>query len=125
MIPNRKSSATRPNGDLRRTRATYRLGNAAWLAEHGLTEGVVLLGGASLVDFRLRVAQSGLRGDLTPSYWSLCGLLIDEGASFLSVPLTIPDVASIPGTNAIRTCAHGRLRRPGDLAQHRGRSLCY
>jgi hypothetical protein len=105
MIPNRESSATRPNAGLRKTRATYRQTNSAWLAEQGLTEGVLLLGGASLADFRLRVAQSGLRGDLTPSYWSLCGLLVEDGARFLSVPLTIPDAAVIPSTNAIRDCA--------------------
>lgn len=103
MIPNRESSATRPNADLRRTRPTYRLSNSAWLAEQGLRDGVLLLGGASLADFRLRVAQSTLRGDLTPSYWSLCGLLVDGGAKVLSVPLTVPDVAAVPATNAIRT----------------------
>jgi hypothetical protein len=105
MIPNRESSATRPNADLRKTRATYRQSNSAWLAEQGLREGVLLLGGASLADFRLRVVQSGLRGDLTPSYWSLCGLLVEDGARFQSVPLTIPDASVVPGTNAIRSCA--------------------
>jgi hypothetical protein len=105
MIPNRESSATAPNTELRRTRSTSRQSNSAWLAEHGLREGVLLLGGASLADFRLRVAQSGLRGDLTPSYWSQCGLLIDDGTSFLSVPLSVPDASVVPATNAIRTCA--------------------
>jgi hypothetical protein len=105
MIPNRESSATRPNADLRKTRSTLRQSNSAWLAEHGLHEGVLLLGGASLADFRLRVAQSGMRGDLTPSYWSLCGLLIDDGTRFLSVPLTFPDASTVPATNAIRECA--------------------
>jgi hypothetical protein len=31
---------------------------------------VVLIGGTSVYDFRLRVAQSHLRSDLTPSHWS-------------------------------------------------------
>jgi hypothetical protein len=105
MIPNRESSATRPNADLRKTRSTLRQTNSAWLAEQGFTEGVLLLGGASIADFRLRVAQSGLRGDLTPSYWSQCGLLIEGGSWFLSAPLTVPDASSVPSTNAIRECA--------------------
>jgi hypothetical protein len=104
MIPNRESSASRPNADLRKTRSPFRQTNSAWLAEHGLREGVLLLGGASLVDFRQRVAQSGLRGDLTPSYWSLCGLLVDDGTRFLSVPLSVPEPSSVASTNAIREC---------------------
>ena len=105
MIPNRESSATRPNADLRKARATLRLSNSAWVAEQGLREGVLLLGGASLLDFRLRVAQSALRGDLTPSYWSMCGLLVGDGSRFLSVPLSVPDPSSVPATNAVRDCA--------------------
>ncbi len=38
---------------------------------------MLLLGGTSIVDFRMRVAQSELRQDLLPSFWSTCGLLID------------------------------------------------
>ncbi len=51
--------------------------NFAWLASTGYRDGVVLLGGTSIVDFRMRVAQSELRQDLLPSFWSTCGLLID------------------------------------------------
>jgi hypothetical protein len=87
MIPNRESSASRPNADLRKTRSPFRQTNIAWLAEHGLREGVLLLGGASLIDFRQRVAQSGCV-DL-PSYWSLCGLLVDDG-QVPSVPPLCP-----------------------------------
>jgi hypothetical protein len=105
MIPNRESSATRPNAGLRKTRSSLRQSNSAWLSEQGAREGVLLLGGSSLADFRLRVAQSGLRGDLTPSYWSLCGILIEDGARFLSAPLSVPDASAVPGTNAIRECA--------------------
>jgi hypothetical protein len=105
MIPNRESSASRPNADLRKARSSSLQTNSAWLAEQGRVEGVILLGGASLVDFRLRVAQSGLRGDLTPSYWSMCGLLVDDGTRFLSVPLSVPDASSVPATNAVRECA--------------------
>ncbi|MDY6945668.1 MAG: hypothetical protein SXG53_08110 [Pseudomonadota bacterium] len=52
-------------------------GNFDWLATTGYRDGVLLLGGTSIVDFRMRVAQSELRQDLLPSFWSSCGLLID------------------------------------------------
>lgn len=51
--------------------------NFAWLESTGYRDGVLLLGGTSIVDFRMRVAQSELRQDLLPSFWSTCGLLID------------------------------------------------
>jgi hypothetical protein len=51
--------------------------NFAWLSSTGYRDGVVLLGGTAIVDFRMRVAQSELRQDLLPSFWSTCGLLID------------------------------------------------
>jgi hypothetical protein len=51
--------------------------NFAWLESTGYRDGVLLLGGTSIIDFRMRVAQSELRQDLLPSFWSTCGLLID------------------------------------------------
>jgi hypothetical protein len=51
--------------------------NFAWLDSTGYRDGVLLLGGTSIVDFRMRIAQSELRQDLLPSFWSTCGLLID------------------------------------------------
>lgn len=51
--------------------------NFAWLKSTNYRDGVLLLGGTSIVDFRMRVAQSELRQDLLPSFWSTCGLLID------------------------------------------------
>ena len=62
---------------------------------------VVLLGGSSLADFRVRVAQSHVRDDLTPSYWSLVGVL-DGSRGLLTAPLwplSPPDV--VPSTNGI------------------------
>jgi hypothetical protein len=114
MIPNRESSATDSNSQLRQSKAGKKQGNADWLASHDLTEGVLLLGGTSLADFRQRVAQSGLRGDLSPSYWSLCGLLIDDGRRFLSVPLRVGDVSRVPATNAIAECDIADYDDPGD-----------
>lgn len=57
--------------------ASDRPANFAWLESTGYRDGVLLLGGTSIVDFRMRVAQSELRQDLLPSFWSTCGLLID------------------------------------------------
>jgi hypothetical protein len=53
------------------------LANFTWLESTGYRDGVLLLGGTSIIDFRMRVAQSELRQDLLPSFWSTCGLLID------------------------------------------------
>lgn len=57
--------------------AVGELANLEWLQSTGYRDGVLLLGGTSIVDFRMRVAQSELRHDLLPSFWSTCGLLID------------------------------------------------
>ena len=50
--------------------------NAAWIKATGIEDGVLLLGGTSIVSFRIRVAQSELRQDLLPSFWSTAGLLV-------------------------------------------------
>lgn len=60
---------------------------------------VVLAGGKDIASFRLRVAQSHLRGDMLPSFWSDCALLqVENGdfsrARFYHLPLFQP--ASAP-----------------------------
>jgi hypothetical protein len=104
MIPNRESPATSSNRRLRRSKPGKRQSNREWLAADELQDGIILLGGSSLADFRLRVAQSGLRSDLTPSYWSLAGLLLGDGKRFLSAPLGTDDVSKVPQTNAVQIC---------------------
>lgn len=64
---------------------------------------VVLAGGKDVASFRIRVAQSHLRGDMLPSYWSDCALLkVDNGnfasASFFNLPLFQPANASYAPT---------------------------
>ena len=53
--------------------------NLAWLSRNISDDPeysyLVLVGGRSLTSFRLRVAQSHVRHDLTPSYWSHVALL--------------------------------------------------
>jgi hypothetical protein len=124
MIPMRQSPATEQNSLLvadpplrppAPTKAPPRKGssrgNVAWLRRartaHGIGEpgDVVLIGGASVVDFRVRIAQSHARHDMTPSYWSMAGL-IANATTFISVPLSAGvDPSLVPATNAIATLA--------------------
>jgi hypothetical protein len=123
MIPMRTSAAEAPNSLLRidssaapsgppkASRARRAAGrpetNGTWLRsvrkESGLgTPGdVLLVGGASLIDFRVRVAQAHGRHDLTPSYWSLSGIVAadDELVTVTLGPGLDPAV--VPATNAI------------------------
>src|SRR5262245_4210644 len=91
LIPTREAPVSSPNEQLHAHDAQAGEGNAAWLRRCPLRNGVVLLGGTSLVDFRLRYAQSELRSDLTPSYWSLCGLVNDDG-TIQTAPLQTTDI---------------------------------
>jgi hypothetical protein len=60
--------------------------NIGWLKPHWREDrvGLLLVGGTSLADFRLRVAQSHLRSDLTPSHWSHAALLGESDAANLA-----------------------------------------
>lgn len=49
--------------------------------------GLLLIGGVQIDDFRVRVAQSHLREDLTPSYWSHVALLEDVADLTEETPL--------------------------------------
>lgn len=56
---------------------------------------ILLMGGKDIVSFRIRVAQSHLRPDMLPSYWSDCALLqIENGevdnATLSNIPLFQP-----------------------------------
>ncbi len=95
------------NAELKRLTALENESNTAWLErafQDGITrEGsLILLGGNSMAEFRVRVAQSHLRFDLTPSYWSMVAVLT-EGNTLYSVPLdSSGDVSEIPHVNAVR-----------------------
>ena len=93
-------------------------GNVAWLRRarqrHGIGRpgDVILLGGASIADFRVRVAQSHARSDLTPSYWSTVGLIADA-RTFLGVPLGGgTDPSLVPATNGIAAIALAEFDDP-------------
>lgn len=64
---------------------------------------IVLAGGKDVASFRIRIAQSHLRGDMLPSYWSECALFnIQQGdfsaASFCNLPLFQPAAAAYAPT---------------------------
>ena len=103
MLSMRASTSRSPNRRLRALRPTRGETNGGWLARAGVSTGVILLGGAGLVDVRVRFAQSIVRHDLTPSSWSLAGLLLD-GREVRFVPHDAgPDPSTVPATNAIRS----------------------
>lgn len=83
MLHFRASQAKEKNPDLaKRNRKAKSQGNVEWLTNaikeitpHGA---IVLLGGVGITDFRVRVAQSQVRQDLLPSFWSHVLLLNRE-----------------------------------------------
>lgn len=78
MIPIRQSEAKRENTRLvrrpRRKKGKKGESNSDWISRvtenNDLSGKILLFGGTSLDDFRLRVAQSHARTDLMPSFWS-------------------------------------------------------
>lgn len=104
MISIRQSNADKANSKLEEVKAEPNETNSAWLARTGAKDGVLLIGGASLTHFRIRVAQSHARADLKPSSWSLAGILVNE-STFLSVPLELSgDSEDIAQGNGIQIC---------------------
>lgn len=104
MISIRQSGAVSSNVALDEVKAEPGESNTAWLKRVSAERGVLLLGGATLSHFRIRVAQSHARADLKPSCWSLAGLLM-PGQKFLSVPLELcGDAAELAQNNGVQTC---------------------
>jgi hypothetical protein len=108
-IVNNTSPDVQKNTLFKRVQAKKGEGNRAWLKriikENKFdTSGLLLVGGASVADFRIRFAQSHLRHDLTPSYWSLVGIVSEE-ETFFSVPLEWKDeLSEMPHANGIQAC---------------------
>jgi hypothetical protein len=105
LISIRQSAAEESNDQLKEVKPEPNETNSAWLKRVGATDGLLLLGGASISDFRVRVAQAHARADLTPSTWSLVGILLD-GQTFLSVPLELSGPANeIALGNGVHACS--------------------
>jgi hypothetical protein len=104
MLAVRHSPERNANAKIRDVPARRGESNGRWLSRVGATDGILLLGGSALADFRIRVAQSHLRRDLCPSFWSLAGILRD-GKTFDTVPLDFwEDTSQVPGLNGIQRC---------------------
>jgi hypothetical protein len=113
MLAIRYSQATAPNDSLRSMPAQRRESNRAWLERQGATSGILLLGGSSLAHFRIRVAQSHVRNDLLPSFWSLVGIL-EDAQTFASVPFDGRiDPSIVPSTNGVQSCRLDDYDDPG------------
>jgi hypothetical protein len=110
MLGIRRSPDAHSNDLLQELPAEGEETNREWVARTGLDHGVILIGGSSVTDFRVRVAQSHARGDLLPSFWSLAGVMA-AADSFLSVPFS-QDVDRTPGQNAIVECSIAEFDDP-------------
>ena len=108
----RRSPATSANQAIKKTTPKRSQGNAKWLASRVQPGAVVLVGGASLEHFRLRVAQSHLRHDLLPSFWSIAGIAASS-TSFLTVPVTIRDASTVPVTNGVESVRFSEIDDAG------------
>lgn len=66
---------------------------------------VVLIGGANLTHFRMRVAQGHARSDLLPSYWSHAAILIDTDKLQLSEVSLEPPIGfrGVPESQGIQS----------------------
>jgi len=101
MIATRRVHGAKENEDLKEVKAGKSEGNVRWLERVKATEGLILLGGASVADFRLRVAQSHIRRDFMPSFWSLAGIIVRPG-KIATVSLDdIGDAATVTHDNGI------------------------
>jgi hypothetical protein len=104
MVRQARSTTTERNPDFTPLPRSGGEGNLAWGERAALQMSadagpqwtyIVLLGGADTLSFRLRVAQSHLRRDMLPSYWSEA-IMVQltsatlEGAQALHVPLAQP-----------------------------------
>src|SRR5215212_6251437 len=74
MISILHSNATHANTQFKEDARPRSEDNLKWLAKHvhesDQMSQIMLIGGADIASFRLRVAQSQLRHDMRPSHWS-------------------------------------------------------
>jgi hypothetical protein len=100
MLGMRHSGETRVNPEIQDLAPKTGEGNRAWLERTKADQGVILLGGSSLIEFRIRVAQSRLRNDLFPSYWSMVGIL---RRNVIDTVADVRDLARVPAQNAVQS----------------------
>lgn len=97
----RMTTATRRNLNTRSARRRRGERNSAWvhrmiddIGSHdpALWSHLLLLGGTDQLSFRVRIAQSPLRPDLLPSYWSEAALLLPDATQ----PTWTADIVQVP-----------------------------
>ena len=79
MINARISLHAKRNEHVRELARGGQEGNVEWIGRalgDDPAPRILLLGGTSLIDFRVRVAQSAVRSDLLPSFWSRAALVL-------------------------------------------------
>lgn len=112
MIKQTLSVQSRVKSDIKKLKRTKAETNTKWLVRaydsfkldnRAQWSFIVLAGGKDVASFRIRVAQSHLRGDMLPSFWSECALFsVQDGdfasAEFFNLPLFQPANASYAPT---------------------------
>ncbi|MCE7914294.1 MAG: hypothetical protein DYH15_06305 [Nitrosomonas sp. PRO4] len=113
MLRQIRSKDKSPNSNVSKLKRLKDEGNGAWcervMREIGVdgkkNSFILLLGGSDTMAFRLRVAQSHLREDMLPSFWSEVMLLAHQDANRLAqpevihVPLIQPEGPKFPPRN--------------------------
>jgi len=101
MIASRRAHGAKENPDLKEVKAGKSEGNVRWLERVKVSDGLILLGGASLAHFRLRVAQSHVRRDFLPSFWSLAGVIVRPGRIATVSLDDVGDASSVTRDNGV------------------------
>jgi hypothetical protein len=114
MFAMRHSGARSPNPQVREAKPKRGEGNVAWLKRSEISQGVLLIGGAALTDLRLRVAQSRLRSDLTPSHWSVAALFNAGEATTVALD-AIGDPGEFAARNGVTPVPLARYDDPAEF----------
>ena len=100
------ASSANPKLTAQATRPRSIDAEARKLAGKGSVDGTLLLvGGCDLTHVRLRVAQSHVRGDMAPSFWSHVGILCEEDSGLVLYEASLDPPAGfqeMPKTNGVQ-----------------------
>jgi hypothetical protein len=121
MLEIRTSQAAKESRQMKKLARKSGESNSAWLARAGVSHGdALLLGGANLTHFRLRVAQADIRRDLLPSSWSHV-VIVDasvETKDWRVWEVSLEgrdDVHLVPKTNGVRQILLSAYDDPKDF----------
>ncbi|MEV6637852.1 hypothetical protein AB0M54_44710 [Actinoplanes sp. NPDC051470] len=125
MLKILSSTAAAESSSFDRSRRRDGEDNVQWLVRNGLNREdgtlVLLIGSRGHLPFRLRVAQSHLRHDLTPSYWShvaLLGPVGDDPASTTLYEISFEPPAGFAVPTTTNGLQRGRLGTYEDAVHH-------